>query len=144
METKFNLKFSIFILVLIFFFLIPISSLYTLVESQRKDEIDRISYFYSDLITKYDLQSRFTLSKELGELKLITKEKIHSKSPIFVVEPNFIFSSCDFFPFMDLIYKSIEQYTIEKNEIFEDYIGVILAYNLLYFKMGDKAKTIDY
>jgi hypothetical protein len=144
METKFLQKVFIHKWFIILFLLFPSVSLSSLSDNMRRDEIERISGFYSDLITKYSLQSRFTLSKDSGELKLITNEKIEAQSPIFIVEPKFFFSSCDFFPFMDLFYLALEDYTNENHENFEDYIGVILAYNLLYFKMGDKAKTIDY
>jgi hypothetical protein len=112
-------------------------------------ELDNMKIFYDELILKSNLTDRIEIIKNDKELNLKAMQNFDESTPIMGIDSKFIFSSCDFFPFVEVIIKALKEY-VEKNSASKDnldsmqqsfIVSYTLVYNILYFKLGDRIRA---
>jgi hypothetical protein len=136
--------------VLTLILILYLSSLYTsnYVKLNMMSELDMRKAFYKDLIKKYNMEDRVELETDEDNHDLYLKAKMDLKGsmPIGGAETKFFFTSCNYYPFMEIINKAIYSYAKSTNEkdTQQFFVTFNLLYNILYHKLGDSIKTRAY
>ncbi len=112
-------------------------------------ELENMKIFYDELIIKNNMTDRVEIIKNEKELNLKAMQNFDESTPILGVDSKYIFSSCDFFPFVEVIIKALKEY-VQQHSASKDSLDInqlnliasyTLVYNILYFKFGDIARA---
>jgi hypothetical protein len=111
----------------------------------RYDEIEIREKFYTSLASHYEFQERIKIEKDDIDVFIRSRIEVPKGGSPLGIDRKFLFSSCNYFPFKNEIYTALLSITQNSNLPPQEFIALYgLAYNILYFKLGNPTKTREY
>lgn len=109
-----------------------------------RELINRMSY-YSTLINELHLGDTIQVQIKDNKVILTPLKEILPANPIFYLSKSLIFSSCDIFPFREIIMEVTNQLTLTSSVDLNKFISpIVLTYNLMYLNHANKEKAFEY
>ena len=127
---------------------IQVSSLKTedfLIEQDMDSEISNRLDYYSDFLKRNRLQNKLSVSYYNNKINLIALEDIHSSSTAFNLHKSLILTSCDIFPYKEILIRSIIEYSLSiKIDISKFISPILITYRIMYLKFANKDAAKNY
>lgn len=133
-----NLKILFIIYALLF------SIIYS-IDSTSQNELTRLSSYYSELGKHLGMTGRFKVKVDNSQLYLEAMNNFEAKSPVLAMHRSLFLSSCDFFPFKEVVLRAFVDIRKETGMDIKQLTMIFtLTYNILYYKIGDRTKARNY
>jgi hypothetical protein len=109
------------------------------------EEISTRSIFYNVLLEIYGLKDRIKINKDKNDLYIETNSDFNKGEAVFGIDKRYFFTSCDYYPFKEFLLNSITEIIKPSGNHYLELIPSFnLAFNILYFKFGDRNKARKY
>lgn len=115
------------------------------IEQDMNSEISNSLDYYSDFLKKYRLENKLSVSYFNNRINLIANQEIHSSSSAFNLPKSLILTSCDIFPYKELLIRAIIDYGSSIHIDITKFISpILITYRIMYLKFGNKDAAKNY
>jgi hypothetical protein len=118
-------------------------------ENLKEEEIDKETFdsinYYTNLIDQLKIRQIISLQVKNNRLRLRIEDYAPVNKNLFHLPKNLLMNSCKIFPFKEFLLKKINEIKIDfKADIDKIINNLILTYQIMYYRFGEKEKSKNY